>query len=84
LSNIYLHAFDRIVTNPKSEFAKAGIRIVRYADDFVLMGTYYYSKKILSYIDSLMGRMGLTLNKEKPPGCILIKRVYAFLVLNFG
>ena len=57
LSNIYLHAFDRIVTNPKGKFSKANIRIVRYADDFVLMGTYYYSREILAYIDSLMSRM---------------------------
>ena len=28
LSNIYLHAFDRIVNNPKGRFAKANIRIV--------------------------------------------------------
>ena len=43
LANIYLHAFDRIVNNPKGKFAKANIRIVRYADDFVLMGTQRYS-----------------------------------------
>jgi RNA-directed DNA polymerase len=83
LSNIYLHAFDRIVTNPKSEFAKAGIRIVRYADDFVLMGTYYYSKKILSYIDSLMGRMGLTLNKEKTTRLHINKKSLCFLGFEF-
>ncbi|WP_211238170.1 reverse transcriptase domain-containing protein [Saccharicrinis fermentans] len=65
LSNIYLHAFDRIVNNSKSKFSKANIRIVRYADDFVLMGTYYYSREILAHIDSLMTRMGLTINKEK-------------------
>ena len=35
LSNIYLHAFDRIVNNPNGKFAKANIRIVRYADDCV-------------------------------------------------
>nr|WP_244994596.1 hypothetical protein [Flammeovirga yaeyamensis] len=50
LSNIYLHAFDRIVNNPRGKFAKANIRIVRYADDFVLMGDYYYSREILEYI----------------------------------
>jgi len=65
LSNIYLHAFDRIVTNPEGKFAKANIRIVRYADDFVLMGNYYYSREILRYLSSLMNRMGLTINKEK-------------------
>jgi len=35
LSNIYLHAFDKIVNNPQGKFTKANIRIVRYADDCV-------------------------------------------------
>jgi group II intron reverse transcriptase/maturase len=65
LSNIYLHAFDRIVNNPKGKFAKANIRIVRYADDFLLMGKWYFSREILSYIDKIMGNMGLTLNRDK-------------------
>ncbi|MEQ8470829.1 MAG: reverse transcriptase domain-containing protein [Marinoscillum sp.] len=33
LSNIYLHAFDKIVNNPDGKFARSGIRMVRYADD---------------------------------------------------
>lgn len=65
LSNIYLHAFDRIVNNPKGKFAKAGIRIVRYADDFVLMGKQRYSLEIRKYIGLIMYRMGLKLNREK-------------------
>jgi RNA-directed DNA polymerase len=65
LSNIYLHAFDRIVNNPQGKFAKANIRIVRYADDFLLMGKWYFSREILSYIDRVMDNMGLTLNKSK-------------------
>ena len=65
LSNIYLHAFDKIVNNPKGKFAKSNIRIVRYADDFLLMGKYYFSREILRYIDQIMDNMGLSLNKEK-------------------
>lgn len=65
LSNIYLHAFDQIVNNPNGRFAKAGIRMVRYADDWLLMGKYYFSKTILNYIDRIMANMGLKLNKEK-------------------
>ena len=65
LSNIYLHAFDKIVNNPKGKFARSNIRIVRYADDFLLMGKYYFSREILRYIDRIMDNMGLTLNKEK-------------------
>ena len=54
LSNIYLHIFDRIVSNPKSFFAKANIRIVRYADDFGLIGTYYY-RRVLGLSNELDG-----------------------------
>ena len=64
LANIYLHLLDRIVNNPKSLFARAGVKIVRYADDFVMMG-----KKIESHIKDklkeLLSRMGLSLNEEK-------------------
>jgi len=63
LSNIYLHAFDRIVNHPEGKFAKSNIRIVRYADDFVLMGTQRYSRDILRYIGLIMYRMGLKINK---------------------
>ena len=83
LSNIYLHAFDRIVNNPNGKFAKANIRIVRYADDFVLMGTYYYSREILAYIDSLMTRMGLTINKEKTTLLHVHKKSLFFLGFEF-
>jgi group II intron reverse transcriptase/maturase len=83
LSNIYLHAFDRIVSNPKGKFAKANIRIVRYADDFVLMGNYYYSREILKYLDSLMNRMGLTINKEKTSILHNSKKSLYFLGFEF-
>lgn len=64
LSNIYLHLFDRIVNNPQSKFTKAGIKIVRYADDFVLMGKHM-SKEVLDKTQELMERMGLTINETK-------------------
>ncbi|MCD6577689.1 MAG: group II intron reverse transcriptase/maturase [Anaerolineaceae bacterium] len=83
LSNIYLHAFDRIVNNPKGKFAKANIRIVRYADDFVLMGNYYYSREILRYLESLMNRMGLKMNKEKTSILHISKRSLHFLGFEF-
>ena len=83
LSNIYLHAFDRIVNNPKGKFAKANIRIVRYADDFVLMGNYYYSREILRYLESLMNRMGLKINKEKTSILHISKRSLYFLGFEF-
>lgn len=65
LSNIYLHGFDKIVSNPEGKFAKANIRLVRYADDWLLMGKWYFSKEILTYIDRILSNMGLSLNKRK-------------------
>ena len=38
LSNLYLHLLDRIVNMPTSIFKRLDIVMVRYADDFVLMG----------------------------------------------
>ena len=64
LANIYLHLIDRIVNNPKSLFWKLGIRIVRYADDFVLMGKTL-PIEIIERLKSLLQRMGLTINETK-------------------
>ena len=83
LANIYLHAFDRIVANPKGKFAKANIRIVRYADDFVLMGNQRYSLEIRKYIGLIMYRMGLKLNKEKTTILHISKSSLYFLGFEF-
>lgn len=64
LANIYLNLLDRIVTNPEGPFAKMGIMLVRYADDFVLMGKQL-TTSAMERIRSLLDRMGLTLNEEK-------------------
>ncbi|WP_373548343.1 group II intron reverse transcriptase/maturase [Haliscomenobacter sp.] len=64
LANIYLHLLDRIVNNPKSLFARAGVKIVRYADDFVMMGKKIESQ-IKDKLKELLSRMGLSLNEEK-------------------
>lgn len=64
LANIYLHLFDRIVANTKSVFGRMGIKIVRYADDFVLMGKEI-TTEIREKVKGLLARMGLTLNEEK-------------------
>ena len=64
LANIYLHLIDRIVNNRISLFGKLGIRIVRYADDFVLMGKTLPIETI-ERLKSLLQRMGLTINETK-------------------
>ena len=64
LANIYLHLLDRIVNNTRSLFWKHGIKIVRYADDFVLMGKTL-PLEIIEKLKNLLNRMGLTLNGTK-------------------
>ena len=64
LSNLYLHLLDRIVSYSKGLFRKAGVEIVRYADDFVLMGRKLGSAPIQK-IKELLDRMGLKLNEQK-------------------
>jgi group II intron reverse transcriptase/maturase len=65
LANIYLHVFDRLITTAGSVYHQSNIRIVRYADDFVLMGQTHYDKRILARIRETLSRMGLTLNETK-------------------
>jgi group II intron reverse transcriptase/maturase len=64
LSNIYLNLFDRIVTNPNSIFARTGIKLIRYADDFVLIGKRV-DGEVIGILNKLFDRMGLRLNLDK-------------------
>jgi RNA-directed DNA polymerase len=64
LANIYFHLLDRIINNTQSLFSKHGVRIVRYADDFVLMGKKV-PEKVIDKLKSLLHRMGLSLNEGK-------------------
>ncbi len=64
LSNLYLHLLDRIVNSTTSIFKKLDIAMVRYADDFVLMGKTLKAAA-LHKLKDLLTRMGLRLNEEK-------------------
>ncbi len=64
LANVYMHLIDRIVNNTRSLFHKYGVRIVRYADDFVLMGKTL-PVEIVEKLKDLLNRMGLMLNETK-------------------
>ena len=64
LANIYMHLVDRIVNNTRSLFHRYGVRIVRYADDFVLMGKTLPGE-IVKKLKDLLNRMGLMLNETK-------------------
>jgi RNA-directed DNA polymerase len=64
LANIYLHLVDRLVNKKNGIFERAGIRIVRYADDFVLLGQKL-TDEAMRKLRSVLDRMGLTLNEQK-------------------
>ena len=78
LANIYLHLLDRIVCNPNGWFAKSGLKIVRYADDFVLMGRYI-SKAAMARIKVLLERMELQLNETKSKVVKATEEPFGFL-----
>jgi len=64
LANIYFNLLDRIINNPRKLFVKYGVHIVRYADDFLLMGRTLPGE-VTEKLKNLLQRMGLTLNVTK-------------------
>jgi RNA-directed DNA polymerase len=65
LSNLYLHWFDKVFCR-SSEAAKAKARLVRYADDFVVLAPRYVGSELNRFIeDKLENWLGLEINREK-------------------
>jgi RNA-directed DNA polymerase len=64
LANIYLHLLDKAVKRNGGIFKVVGVKIVRYADDFVLL-TKKLEKRCLEYLRGMMERMKLKINEEK-------------------
>ena len=66
LANIYLSDFDKAFTKDcNSPLYFAGSRIIRYADDFVVMAKYM-GKRITSWIEGVIeGQLKLTINRDK-------------------
>ncbi|MEA2043045.1 MAG: group II intron reverse transcriptase/maturase, partial [Bacteroidota bacterium] len=82
LANIYLNLLDRIISKEGGFYFKRGIKIVRYADDFVIMGRYLDSE-VVKRIISLLTRMGLTLNDEKSSMIDAREKSFDFLGFTF-
>jgi RNA-directed DNA polymerase len=65
LANSFLHWFDRSFFSEKGPAMWAKARLVRYADDFVVMARYI-DHRIVGFIeDKIERRLGLTINREK-------------------
>lgn len=65
LSNLYLHWFDKVFHRPSGPAQWAKAKLVRYADDFVVLARYQ-GEKLSGWIESkLEGWMGLEINRDK-------------------
>lgn len=65
LANIYLHWFDKVFHRSDGPAHWAKARMVRYADDFVVMARYQ-GDRLKGWIENrLEGWLGLVINREK-------------------
>jgi RNA-directed DNA polymerase len=65
LSNLYLHWFDKLFHRADGPAEWANAKLVRYADDFVVLARFQ-GEKLGGWIESkLEGWMGLEINREK-------------------
>lgn len=65
LANIYLHWFDKAFHSERGPARFANARLVRYADDLVVLARYQ-GPKLVAWIErTLEVRLGLQLNREK-------------------
>ena len=65
LANVYLHWFDVVFHRASGPARWAKARLVRYADDFVILARYI-SPRIEAFIEQkIEGWLGLSINREK-------------------
>jgi RNA-directed DNA polymerase len=82
LANIYLNILDKAVNRNNGIYWYHNIKIVRYADDFILMGRYM-PDTIVRYTIGLLERLGLTINTEKSRRIQARKNPFDFLGFTF-
>ena len=65
LSNIYLHWFDKVFYRPEGPGQWANAKLVRYADDFVILARYQ-TKAMIQFVESKLEQwLRLEINREK-------------------
>jgi RNA-directed DNA polymerase len=65
LANLYLHWFDKKFHSEQGPYGWANARLVRYADDFVILAKYV-GHRIGNFTERLLEtRFGLRINREK-------------------
>jgi RNA-directed DNA polymerase len=65
LANLYLHWFDALFHGPQGPARWADAKLVRYADDMVMLAREW-TAELSAYVESkLEGKFGLEINREK-------------------
>ena len=80
LANIYLNLVDKVVNRMNG--IREDVRMVRYADDFVLMGREI-SERVLTKLHEVLARMELSLNTEKSRIVNAAEESFEFLGFTF-
>jgi RNA-directed DNA polymerase len=81
LANIYLNLVDKLVERRMADIPE-DVRIVRYADDFVLLGRTI-SDRIVRKLNEVLRRMELELNTEKTKVVNAAEERFDFLGFTF-
>lgn len=77
LSNVYLHAFDKMW----QLYGTRGTKLVRFADDFVIL-CRHSGHRVLRRAREFLARLRLTLNEEKTR-VVRVERGFDFLGMTF-
>jgi RNA-directed DNA polymerase len=65
LANLYLHWFDKVFHSKCGPFKFANARMIRFADDFVIMARYV-DERIIQWVEAKIEEwMGLAINRDK-------------------
>ncbi len=79
LANLYLHWFDVVFHRRSGPGGWANARLVRYADDFIIMARYI-GPRITTWVEQTVeGWLGLTINRTKTRVIVLSPREAASL-----
>jgi RNA-directed DNA polymerase len=82
LANLYLHWFDKVFNGTSGPRQFANARIVRYADDFVIMARYI-GCQITDFAELMLEkRFGLQINREKTK-CVNLDKGESLNFLGF-
>ena len=82
LANIYMNILDRVVNKQEGYFSQRGVKMIRYADDFILMAKYI-NQEVICKIHKYLDRMELQINYEKSKLVNARKQSFDFLGFTF-